>query len=216
MQQEDLNHYEIVSALVDDQLTDENPDAVIEWVGAAHDARQRWHAYHLVGDVMRSGAAMAGMDDRDFVRRFKLRLEREPALAPAPAVRTPDVADQRSSVVGDLDRSKDRAANEQWFRLKLVAAVVSLAAVMVIGWQTLNVTGTPPGVINLVRMPEQTSTHGFALETSPAGDTAGSQVMIRDVHLDTLLAAHGQFGGTSALQMPAGFLRNATFEGAAR
>jgi len=36
--------------------------------------------------------------------------------------------------------------------------------------------------------------------------------MIRDPQLDALLAAHRQFGGTSALQMPAGFLRRATFE----
>jgi sigma-E factor negative regulatory protein RseA len=34
--------------------------------------------------------------------------------------------------------------------------------------------------------------------------------------LDQLLAAHQQFGGTSALQMPAGFVRNATFERPAR
>jgi sigma-E factor negative regulatory protein RseA len=27
-----------------------------------------------------------------------------------------------------------------------------------------------------------------------------------------MMAAHKQFGGTSALQMPSGFLRNATFE----
>jgi sigma-E factor negative regulatory protein RseA len=40
----------------------------------------------------------------------------------------------------------------------------------------------------------------------------GQQVMIRDPRLDELLAAHKQFGSTSALQMPAGFLRNATFE----
>ena len=35
--------------------------------------------------------------------------------------------------------------------------------------------------------------------------------MIRDPRLDELLAAQ-QFGKTTALQMPAGFLRNATFE----
>jgi sigma-E factor negative regulatory protein RseA len=40
--------------------------------------------------------------------------------------------------------------------------------------------------------------------------------MMRDPRLDALLAAHKQFGATSALQTPAGFLRNATFEGAAR
>jgi sigma-E factor negative regulatory protein RseA len=40
--------------------------------------------------------------------------------------------------------------------------------------------------------------------------------MIRDPRLDALLAAHRQFGGTSALQMPSGFLRNATFEESSR
>jgi sigma-E factor negative regulatory protein RseA len=44
---------------------------------------------------------------------------------------------------------------------------------------------------------------------------AGSErgAMIRDPRLDEFLAAHRQLGGASALQMPAGFLRNATFEG---
>jgi sigma-E factor negative regulatory protein RseA len=41
---------------------------------------------------------------------------------------------------------------------------------------------------------------------------AGPQTMLRDPRLDELLAAHKQYGGASALQMPAGFLRNATFE----
>jgi sigma-E factor negative regulatory protein RseA len=40
--------------------------------------------------------------------------------------------------------------------------------------------------------------------------------MIRDAELDALLAAHRQFGGTSAFQVPTGFLRNATFEGGGR
>ena len=40
--------------------------------------------------------------------------------------------------------------------------------------------------------------------------------MIRDPQIDAFLAAHRQFGGTSALQTPTGFLRNATFEEGAR
>ena len=36
--------------------------------------------------------------------------------------------------------------------------------------------------------------------------------MVRDARMMELLAEHKQFGGTSALQMPSGFLRNATFE----
>jgi sigma-E factor negative regulatory protein RseA len=36
--------------------------------------------------------------------------------------------------------------------------------------------------------------------------------MIRDARLDGYLAAHKQFGGTSALGLPSGFLRNATHD----
>ena len=57
----------------------------------------------------------------------------------------------------------------------------------------------------------------LAQARAPAGQTVavaghGRQVMIRDPRLDQLLNEHKQFGGTSALQMPAGFLRNATYE----
>jgi sigma-E factor negative regulatory protein RseA len=40
--------------------------------------------------------------------------------------------------------------------------------------------------------------------------------MIRDPQLDEFMAAHRQLGGASMLQMPAGLVRNATFEGPAR
>ncbi|MFZ4286997.1 sigma-E factor negative regulatory protein [Variovorax sp. HJSM1_2] len=45
--------------------------------------------------------------------------------------------------------------------------------------------------------------------TLPSGEP---QVMIRNPRLDALMAAHKQFGGASALQTPAPFLREATFE----
>jgi sigma-E factor negative regulatory protein RseA len=35
--------------------------------------------------------------------------------------------------------------------------------------------------------------------------------MLRNPQLDALIAAHNQAGGSSALQMPSGFLRSATF-----
>jgi len=49
---------------------------------------------------------------------------------------------------------------------------------------------------------------GLALLTADGA----SALMIRDPQLDALLAAHRQMGGTTALQMPSGFLRNATFD----
>jgi sigma-E factor negative regulatory protein RseA len=36
--------------------------------------------------------------------------------------------------------------------------------------------------------------------------------MLRDPRLDELVAAHRQYHGATNLQMPAGFLRNATFD----
>jgi sigma-E factor negative regulatory protein RseA len=52
--------------------------------------------------------------------------------------------------------------------------------------------------------------------TATASAPESAPVMIRDARLDELLAAHKQFGGASALQQPAGFLRNATFQQAGR
>jgi sigma-E factor negative regulatory protein RseA len=72
------------------------------------------------------------------------------------------------------------------------------------GYQFLGQRGQPVPAAQLAQLP-------VTNEVSIA--TAGTDgAMIRDSRLDALLAAHRQFGGTSALQMPAGFLRNATFE----
>ena len=40
--------------------------------------------------------------------------------------------------------------------------------------------------------------------------------LIRDAQLEALMAEHRQNGGMSALQMPAGFLRNATYDAPGR
>jgi hypothetical protein len=48
--------------------------------------------------------------------------------------------------------------------------------------------------------------------TVASADGSGVAVMLRDPHLDALMAAHRQFGGPSALQNSSGFLRNATFD----
>jgi sigma-E factor negative regulatory protein RseA len=65
----------------------------------------------------------------------------------------------------------------------------------------------------LASSPDLTSAR-LTAPASPAQSVMPS-TMLRDPQLDALLAAHRQFGGTSALQMPSGFLRNATYtEGA--
>ena len=54
-----------------------------------------------------------------------------------------------------------------------------------------------------------TSSQGLVQMPVTVGQNA--TIMLRDPRLDELMAARGQIGGTANLQMPASFLRNATF-----
>jgi len=88
----------------------------------------------------------------------------------------------------------------------------SVAAFAAVTWSVL---GTAPGIAPV--SPQLASAPVSRQEvdaTVLARSSAG--VMLRDARLDELLAAHRQFGGATALQNPAGFLRNATFEGSSR
>jgi sigma-E factor negative regulatory protein RseA len=50
-----------------------------------------------------------------------------------------------------------------------------------------------------------------ATQAAPVFTQTAAGAMLRNPQLDALIAAHNQAGGTSALQMPSGFLRSATF-----
>ena len=83
------------------------------------------------------------------------------------------------------------------------------------GWAlvvTQNSTASGGALLAQVQ-PAAAPAMAVATTSARPGDEA---VMLRDPQLDELLAAHKQFAGSSALQSPAGFLRNATFEGPAR
>ena len=95
----------------------------------------------------------------------------------------------------------------------MVAGLASVVAVAAVGWGLV-------GQQDQVRLGGQMAANGSApagvqaVAVSLPGDERA--VMLRDPRLDELLAAHKQAAGASALQTPAGFLRNATFEGASR
>jgi len=244
MNQETLNKREQVSALADGQLRGEAFARVVDGVGNDVDCRAAWHAYHVVGDVLRSRELAMGAGDAAFVSRFQARLQRDLAASAADAPQllvAPDLiasyahstgasGQNHSDTHGALSAStRLNSANESSFRWKLLAGVASLAAVVAISWNALGSLGGPgnpggaSGAPQLAQLMQMATPPGAASGVQQLGiNVANSepqsepQVMIRDPHLDALMAAHKQFGGTSALQMPAGFLRNATFEGAAR
>ena len=189
MTQETESSGVLLSALADGQLRGDQFARTLEWLDRDEEARKTWHVYHLVSDVLRSGESMVGLDDTAFLQRLKLGLRQEMANAPY-------LGDANSKPVGEVangldeaERSDDKAANDAGGRWKLLAGLASLVAVLAIGWQL---------------------TGGLKDQSDP------QLVMIRDPQLDAFLTAHRQSGGSSALQMSAGFLRNATFEGTGR
>jgi sigma-E factor negative regulatory protein RseA len=195
----DKMEQELISALADGQLQGEAFARGVEVAAGDPLALEAWHTYHLIGDVLRSGEVTMGTGPTAFLSRLQIRLQKEQRLATAAQA---SVQSTPSAAPGSAQRS---AANDASFRWKLVAGFASFAAIAAIGW---TVAGPFTG------RPEQAQLAEAQRGTVLAGTERG--VMIRDPRLDELLAAHRQFGGASALQTPAGFLRNATFEGPAR
>ena len=214
MMQETMKNHELVSALADGQLRGEEFARTAQWLSQTEDARLTWHTYHLVGDVLRSGETMVNAHDTVFVQRLKLCLQQEAPLVPSLDTAYSIAQNTSLTEAGGVNRSENVSANDISFRWKLLAGVAALAVVSVIGWQGIGGWSDQHGAPQLAQVPVQTIKADMALQQAMVDGEP--QRMIRDPQLDALLAAHRQFGGTSALQMPAGFLRNATFEGAAR
>jgi len=214
-----LSNRELVSALADGQLRGRDFERAVELASGDADAQAAWQTYHLTGDVLRSSDIACRTSDDAFMARLKASLAQETVYS-KPAVMMSPVAE-----AGPVAARHAEAANESGFRWKLVAGFASLAAVAAIGWNAAGSLGKAdlqPQMAKapapaIVAQPAAVSADAVAQQVQQPVNVAGTQqVMIRDPRLDELLSAHRQFGGTSALQMPAGFLRNATFEGPAR
>lgn len=184
---------ELASTLADGELQGAEFARALAVLRDSAEGQRSWHDYHLVGDLLRTGGGAAiGAHDPAFVARLRQRLQ-EPEGQPRASAQ-PTRAPVRHS------------ANDGFWRWKLAAGLGSLAVVAVLGWQLVVPRLHDGAAVQLAR-PDTPAV--------PVAGTAGP-VMIRDPRLDQLIAAHQQLGGTSALQMPAGFLRNATFERPAR
>jgi len=195
---------ERLSALADGQL---DSAAVAASCAAFHrdpQLRADWHAWHLIGDVLRSeDLASDPRHDRAFGAQLRSRLSAEPVVL-APAASTSDV----SALAGRRGR---------W----TAAGAVAAGVVMVVGTFALvrPDESPPPARIAQAEIPAATIDSTFgpapAADVQPVAIVAGNK-LIRDAQLERYLEAHKQFAGTSALGVPSAFLRSATVDSAAR
>jgi sigma-E factor negative regulatory protein RseA len=214
-----------LSALADGELRTD--DEWAQCLAAADSGDAEWTTrlagYQVIGDVLRgTNPVLGAQKPTDFLAGVRTRLAAEEVRpTPAPALRP--VAATTSAVTGHV---RAPAANDAVFRWKLVAGFASLAAVMAVSWTLLGTspgsTGSPTGggQMALLSNPQgaaQVQTAGAASQTGQDVLVNTPQGMvIRDAQLEERLAEHRQYGGMSALQMPAGFLRNATYDAPGR
>ncbi len=187
---------EQLSALVDGHLDADAGAAVVQRLQTDAALCAQWHSFQVIGDVLRNPALAPRPRELDFLDRLR------PALAAeATALRQPEEGAQ-TVVVAPVAAP---ASNQEPFRWRLVAgvAVATLALGVFIGNYHAG-QGAAGTLASATTPPDRLAAQGTAQET-PA-------VMIRDPELDALLAAHQQMAGSTALQKPSGFLRNATFE----
>ena len=219
---------EQISALADGSLQGEDFSRVSSAVAADEALQSTWRTYHVIGDVLRSGAHAPCSDTSAFMTRFRQRMAAEAPLAisqPAAPTVPAAVVPQRT-VARPVKMVAVEAANEPVFRWKLVAGAASLAAAAAIGWNLVGIGAAPAGMQmaqqqQQQQVPQVTQTQQQPVQVASRLDATPvlignneAQVMLRDPRLDVLLEAHRQAGGAS--QMPSGFLRNATFDGPSR
>jgi len=191
---------ELVSALMDGALDGDDLARALEELSADSALDGTWDTYHLVGQAIRSSTEPVQAHDPAFVTRLRqqLVLETPELIAASPFLTR---AEGQKAL-------KTTVANDSWWQR--VAGLASIALVGVLAWQGVVWMGAGRPADTTLAQSSAAPVPMTAAQTLVTADGA-SPLMIRDPQLDALLAAHRQLGGASALQVPSGFLRNATF-----
>lgn len=202
-----------LSAMVDSELDARGCDALLGSLES--DALSNWHAYQVIGDVLRGHPDPTGnRSATDFLAAVRLGLEDNDVRVTAQPRPVVNVA------VATSGAGRRDAANDAVFRWKVVAGFASLAAVMAVSWSVVSGSnGAAAGAQLASNAPAAVTTTAATAAPAvnvPVAVSTGQGVVIRDAQLEALLAEHRQHGGMSALQMPSGFIRNATYEAAGR
>lgn len=229
---------EQMSALVDGELSaDALAGACADW-RQQEDARAAWHAYHVIGDALRSDdlCRRAGHDAR-FLESLRARLAHEPVvLAPARLEPAPIGANASAPVISAPAALAPAARSAAGRRRGWMASSAVAAGFAAVAFVTL-LTGSPnngsppllpepPTADTLAAAAPQTASNpipaamlatrrmsaGAGAENAPSLVATGT--VIRDAGLDRHLSEHRQFVGSSALGMPSGFYRDATTDAA--
>ena len=194
-----------ISDLADGQLSGDAFADAMELLDVSSQARAFWYGLHVAGDALRgeiTANATANTTniakDMAFLDTFRANLTKEPLLKPAVKPRAEPIV-QSNALISALP-----IANDSFFNWKWVGGLSAAAAAVVFSWNLVAATSNAPNGSG-AQLAQS------AVQAAPVATASTAGVMLRSPQLDALIAAHNQAGGSSALQMPSGFLRSATF-----
>jgi sigma-E factor negative regulatory protein RseA len=197
----------ILSALADGDATDSEAARAFQAWREDDDARSTWHAYQLIGDVLRSDdLAAEPAADESFLVALRARLATEPViLAPQPVVQeTADVAQPVAANAAGAGRVRARWQGPLAMAAGFLVVIGGLNVVRPFshgGSAALAQAGAPSGVV---------------VATAASGAAATAQAKADADQLAPYLAAHRQSTMSGAFQMPGGDLRNVSLVQPAR
>jgi len=188
-----------LSTLMDGELDAPEAHAACELWRVDVQMRSSWHAYHLIGDVLRTDelASDAARDAR-FLGALRERLAAEPVVL-APQVEAP---------FARPDAAQRGARRWAWLAPTAVAAGFMAVAIALLVTRDAAGPGRPADTLAQSLGPPAPG----RLASSGATALVAEHQVVRDPRLERYLAAHKQFGGSSALGVPSGFLRAATIQ----
>lgn len=119
---------EQISALIDDELTDEEVMRALHSMQSSKQAMDAWSQYHLIGDAMRSSAMLSA----EFKQNLMQRLDAEPTVLAPNAVQ---------SRISTFAVAKNSRLPVKW------SIAASVAAVMVVGWVAMHEQTQPANAV---------------------------------------------------------------------
>ena len=238
-----------LSALIDGEA---DPAAAARWCEqwrGDEQTRRDWHAYQLIGDVMRSeDLASTAQADSAFLTQLRSRLALEPVIVAPQELSSSTAVDDAAAVTApltaghDTGRTAGRYQPRRWATPVAVAAgFMAVAGVLLVNGLTLGPTAPAQTLASTLPssqsvalssggngvqtvssiVPSQAQQQGQAPSALQAAGTdargeprtvVANGQLIRNARLDRYLAAHKQFGGSSAPGTPLGYLRSASAE----
>jgi sigma-E factor negative regulatory protein RseA len=185
----------LISALVDGEGSADSVErGCAAWARGDVETHLSWHAYHLIGDVLRSDdLASPPTRDQAFLERLRGRLADEPAPSTVRPLRS--------------EADSARGWRKPWaLPLAMAASVMALAAGLVLTLGPIGGVG-PVAPSQMAGQPVATSVAAAnnvaRTMLSPEPVAQGSRV-VRDPRLDRYLRAHREFGATLPGSLPGG------------